>query len=141
MRKEMDLELMKRILITVCINILVGLVVTLAGISILSWMISSGSIPVDGAGYGITGIIILATACAAIISSRAINQQRLIVCICSGLMYYLVLIGINALLFSGQYKGAAVTAMLIIGTSTAIGFLGAIPGGRKMKSKSKFKNR
>ena len=94
-----------------------------------------------GVGYCAMVTLLLSALLGAMTAAGKIKRQRLVVCMVSGLCYFLMLICMTALFFGGQYSGVGVSALLIAGASAAAAFLKN--PGRKSTSvrKRKIKNR
>lgn len=93
---------------------LCSLAVTFVGASILAKLIDGNTLPESSIGYGIMVILILASFFGAMLAFHKIKRQRAVVCMASGVILYLVLLGMTALFFGGQYSGVGVTALLIL---------------------------
>lgn len=92
---------------------LTGLAVTILGSMILAKMMDAEWIGEERIGYGVMGMLLLASYLTAAISFGKIKRRRLLVCLCSGGIYFGILLSMTALLFGGEYSGVGVTALLI----------------------------
>jgi len=71
-------------------------------------------------------------------AQKRIQRQRLTVCIISGSLYFLALMGITALFFGGQYEAVGVTMLMVAGGSV----LSVLSGeGRNRAGKRRKKKR
>ena len=83
------------------------------------------------------GILVLSGAVGALIAWGVTGHHRLPVCTLSGAVYYLVLLGVNALLFDGAYHAVAVTAVAILGGCGAVALLGLKEGRKRYHGRSR----
>lgn len=110
----------------------IGITVLLAGLSAklvdLQW-IGEKSI-----GYCAMVILMSAPYFGAGLAYRRIKRQRLAVCVMSGGLYFLSLMGITALFFGGQYEAVGVTLLLVIGS---VGLSLLVGDGRNRAGKNR----
>ena len=88
-------------------------------------------------GYCAMVILITASFAGSNIAWKKIKRQRLLVCVLSGSLYFLVLMGMTALFFGGQYEAVGVTFLLVI-CGTSLVLLGGERknrGGKRLKRK------
>ena len=109
---------------------IVALIWTLLSAGILAWLVDGEQIGTSSVGYGSMGILLSASALGASLAWRKVRRQRMVTCLCSGGVYLLLLLGITALFFGGQYTGFGVTVLLILGGSGMASFAGAGQGSR-----------
>ena len=102
---------------------MVGFVWTLILSGILGWLIHRQIFDEMTLGYGSMAILLTASVLAAKVSYGKIQRQRAIACLGAGAVYLLILVGITAFFFGGQYSGFGVTALLVLGGSGAAVFL------------------
>lgn len=100
----------------------VGLTVLLAGI--LAQLVLSQILPEAYIGYGVMVLLLGSSLAGAAVAAGKIKRQRILVCIFSGALYLLVLLGITALFFGGQYEAVGTTALLVMGGALTAGILG-----------------
>ena len=113
---------------------LTSLGITLAGSTILAWLIHREMMEMEAVGYGILVMLLAASFLGAMTAWRKIQRRRMLVCAASGAVYLGILLAIPALFFGGQYGGVWVTALLITAGSIGAGLLGLQQGrgaGRK----------
>lgn len=91
-----------------------SLVVTLIFAAILAKLIEAETLPETSIGYGVMALLLLASFVGALVSSGRIKRQRLLVCLASGLIYFLLLLSMTALFFGGQYSAVWQTALLVL---------------------------
>lgn len=110
---------------------------TLGGSMLCSWLILGGRLSSQSIGYCSMVLIIMASILGPLCAAAMIKHRRLYVCALTAVLYYAVLLGINALFFGGQYRGMGVTALLVIagcGLSILTGMRkGRGPGSHKVK--------
>ena len=90
---------------------------------ILGWLIHKQYLQEAAVGYGSMVILLSASILAAMVSYGKIKRQRAASCFGAGGVYLLILVGITAFFFGGQYSGFGVTSMLILGGSGAAVFI------------------
>lgn len=84
-------------------------------------------------GYGGMLILLTASILGSLLAWKKIKHRRALVCLTTGGAYYLMLLGLTALFFGGQYEAVGVTGILIFaGSATVI-----LAGLRKGSSHSK----
>lgn len=93
----------------------VSLGITLLGCLMLSKLVEKGVIHLDNIGYGILILLLSGSFLGAITAKSKIKRRKMLVCMLSGLVYFLILICITALFFGGQYQGVWVTGLVVSG--------------------------
>lgn len=119
----------------------VSMVITLAMAALTAYLEGKGIVKEADVGYMVMLTLLLASLVGALTAAGKIKRQRLVMCLASGLCYFLSLIAVTALFFGGQYSGVGVSLLLIMGAAFSAAFLKK--GERKSTSvrKRKFKNR
>lgn len=109
--------------------------IVLAGI--LAKLLEKAYISQENTGYGVMIILLVSAYVGAAISSGRIKRQRLLVCLLSGAVYFVILLSITALFFGGQYDAVAVTGLLVLCGCMAAALLhpGEKRGGKRKKIK------
>ena len=120
----------KAIPLGLAIGGLVSLIVTLAGAAALSYLVLSEAVGEQGIGYGSMAILLLGSVLGTWTAVSSIKKQRLQVSLMSAAVYYLLLIGITALFFGGQFSGMLVTGLVILIGSLLVAFF---PGKGSVK--------
>lgn len=106
----------------------VSLVVTLAGVGLLTCLIDRQHLDMANVGYGILILLLLGSFLGAKVAHQSIRRRRMLVCLCAGGVYLGELLAITALFFGGQYSGVGTTALLILAGSGAAALLGMEQG-------------
>lgn len=114
-----------------------SLVLTLLGASILAKLVEAEMMKESSIGYGVMIMLLLASYLGAMMSFWRIKRQRMVVCLASGAIYFVILLGITALFFGGQYSAVGVTALLVFCGSGVAALLGLREnrGGNRRKIK------
>ena len=112
----------------------ISLLFTVLSAMVLAWMVDKEKLAWENIGYGIMITLLLAAILGARIAYSRIKRQRLLVCGLTGVVYLGLLLSITALFFGGQYDGALVTGVLILGGSVVAGL---IPSGEQRNSAGK----
>jgi putative membrane protein (TIGR04086 family) len=107
----------------VSVGMAVSLVITLVGAFVLGWLINQETLAINSVGYGAMVILLAASFLGALTAKVRIKHRYLVVCLLTGVGYYLVLLGITAMFFGGQYRGMGVTLALVLAGSGAAGLL------------------
>lgn len=87
---------------------------TLIGAVIAAKMIEKGIMDWNNAGYAVLVILVLSSWIGAMVTAGKIKRRRLVMCLSSGMIYFLSLLVSTALFFGGQYHGVAETALLVL---------------------------
>lgn len=95
----------------------VSLSVTLLASAMIAKLVESGYLEETGIGYGIIVALMTASFLGALTAAGRIKRQRLMVCVISGMIHYMSLLGITGLFFGGQYEAVGVTGLLVMGGS------------------------
>ena len=111
--------------------------VTAIGSSVTAWLILSGYFPVEWAGYCAMFILLFSAASGAGIAIARIQRLRLQMCLASGGLYYLCLLLTTAFFFGGQFRGMAVTGLVIFAGCGAVILLA--PGEKKKRRPRRHK--
>ncbi|MBP3304404.1 MAG: TIGR04086 family membrane protein [Oscillospiraceae bacterium] len=119
----------------IAFGLLVSLTVTLAGAVLLAYLIAAEKLGADGIGYGSMVILMAASALGTWSAVARIKRRRLMVCGISAAGYYLLLLGMTALFFGGQYEGMGVTALMVLIGSGIVLLLGMV--GKKGSNHSR----
>ena len=118
-------------------SVLASLVLCALAAKLLSLEITSDS-SVD---MMVVGIVILTSAIGALTACRVCTNRRLPVCIVTGVVYYLVLIVCNIMLFDGAFRALGGTAIAVLGGCGAVALMG-LKGERRevYRHRSKMSN-
>ncbi len=123
-----------KILITLALGLLLGMLVTLVGAAITASLIGGQKIQADATGYAAMFTILLASATAALIVSAKAQGLRIVMCLVGGGVYFLGLLCCGAALFDGVRGGVFPSFAVIVCGSMLVWLLG-VKGGRKQKYK------
>lgn len=113
---------------------IIALLWTVLGSMLVAKLIESEVMQESSVGYGAGGILLVGAFLASMVSFRKIKHQRVLVCMISGAVYFVCLLGITALFFGGQYQAVGVTGLLILAGSGTAALLGLNSGGGKRHS-------
>lgn len=108
---------------------MVSLGLTLIGSGIVAFLVDRGTMSIEGIGYGAMGILVISALSGALTAWSKIKRLRLQVCLISGGIYYLMLLGMTMLFFGGQFRGMGVTA-LMVACGSILAILGGFSKGR-----------
>lgn len=89
-------------------------------------------------GYCAMIILLVAPFWGAKTAQKRIQRQRVVVCLVSGCLYFLMLMGITLLFFGGQYEAVGVT-LLLVAAGSALTFL--LGNGQNRVGKHKKRKR
>jgi len=104
-----------------------AILLTILGTLIVAWLINQETMPRTGIGYGAMVTLAISSVAGAWTAATLVKHQRLLVCMATGGVYLLTLLGLTAFCFGGQYQGVIPTALLVLGGSMAAALIG-IPG-------------
>lgn len=102
----------------------VSALITLLGVMLIAYLLNGEKIQLDSIGYGSIAVLLLSSIAGAGLAFRFIRRRRMLVCMLSGMIYFLSLVALTALFFGGQYDGIWVTGLVILGGSLAVGLMG-----------------
>ena len=108
--------------------------VTLVGAMVAAKMIDMGAMQHNSIGYAVLAILFLSSFLGAMIAAEKTKRQLIMVCALSGTAYFLILLGVTALFFDGQYEAVGVTALVVLGGSVLAAMNAVRPkrgGGRR----------
>ena len=107
-----------------------SILATLALTALAASLVNRGTVSEESLDMLTAGILVLSGAVGGLVACGVTGHHRLPVCMLSGAVYYLILLGCNALLFDGVYRAVAVTAVAILGGCGAAALLGIKEGKR-----------
>ena len=115
-----------------------SMAVTILLTAAVAYMLSSEKLTIEMTGYGSMITLVAAAATGAQISWRLIRHRRAMVCMLSGVCYFLSLMAITALFFGGQYSGVGVTAILVFGSAGGVTLLGLKENSSSRNHRKKY---
>ena len=83
--------------------------------ALLAWLVHKEVLKEENIGYGSMAILLSSALLGSMLAYSKVHRQKLWLCICVGIVYYLMLLSLTALFFGGQYTGMGVTGLLILG--------------------------
>ncbi|MBQ3503107.1 MAG: TIGR04086 family membrane protein [Oscillospiraceae bacterium] len=113
----------------------ISVAVTIILSAVIAKLVQTEALQQDQIGYAVMVLLITASSLGAAIAQGKVKHQRVLVCMLSGLIYYVILICITALFFGGQYTGFGVTGLLILGGAGTTALLSGRRKGRGGKRK------
>lgn len=121
----------------ITVGLIVSMISTLIGAAIAAWLLASEKVGEGSVGYIVLILLLISGFLGAMTSCNIIKQKRLPACIISGGVYFLCLLGINALLFQGTYSGVGESALVILAGVLSAALLG-LKNDKKMKRLKKI---
>ena len=103
----------------------VSTVITVLFTALAATMVDKQWIGEKDIGYCAMVILLAAPFWGAKTAERRIQRQKLLVCVISGSLYFLLLMAVTALFFGGQYEAVGVTLLLITAGSALTLLLGS----------------
>ena len=97
----------------ITVGVLMSLLALVLGSMVLAKLLSTEWIPESAADYGVMILLIMVSYIGASISYGRIRNRRLWICLSFGAAIMLILLGITAVIFDGQYAGVGSKVMLI----------------------------
>ena len=116
----------------------VGLVITLIGGIMLTFLLTGEKLSVESMGYGTMVIQFVGALLGSITATLCYKQRKMIVSLITAGVYLLVLMGINALFFDGQYERMGGSLLVVAIAGIAAAFVGN-GGGKMSKRRKKFR--
>jgi len=113
----------------------VSVAVTLMLSAVIAKLVQAETLRQDQIGYAVMVLLLTASCLGAAIAQGRVKHQRVLVCMLTGLIYFLILICITALFFGGQYTGFGVTGLLILGGAGTAALMSGCRKGRGAKTK------
>lgn len=120
-------------------GLLAGVLVTLLGTGLLAYLINRETVEIDGIHFGGVVIHLLGSAVTCLVAYGLMKRQRVVVCALSALCYFLIQLGMTALVFNGQYQGIGSGVLSIVGggvLSILPGLISRGGGGKRTKLKA-----
>jgi len=115
----------------------VSVAVTLLGAAVMAYLIAGEKLGQGSVGYGAMLIMTVAAVSGAMSAAGWTKRRRLMVCMCTGGVYLLVLLGCTAMFFGGQYHGVLTGAILIL-IGSAVAALAGMKGKNGLKRRRKI---
>lgn len=123
------------------IGMITSMIITLLLTAIGASMVAAGKLPETASGYIAMMVLFLGALGGAAAGGGKAKGKRLYACMVIALGYYVTLLAMTALFFGGQYKGAAVTALLILSGAFVASLHGQRRGEGRRLHKSKIRHR
>lgn len=118
-----------------------SLAMTFLGTAILSWLIGNERLPEERMGIAAAAVLLFAGMLGAWIAASKTKRKRLLVCLGSGLVFFLVLLSLTALFFGGRYEGLAMNGTAVLLGSGIMAALGLRGQGGNPKRRKKLGSR
>lgn len=119
----------------------VGIMLTIAGAAAMSGLIINEVLKETSIGYCAMFVLVISSYVSAVVAMTSAARQKAIVSMMSGLIYYVVLLGVNAICFKGGYEGVGATGLLILAGAGAAVLIEIRPKKRRNISLRKSKRR
>jgi putative membrane protein (TIGR04086 family) len=119
------------------IGSLVSIMITLIGAAVTAVLITGERIGEQQIVYGSAAALLLGAFIGGLLASSIAGEKRMIVSIGCGIVFFVLLLCVTALVFDGFFENIWTTALLIIGTSAAAGLVGL----RRKPTSRTFKKR
>lgn len=126
--------------VAVAAGTVASLACTVVGCGVLALAVQEENVNQGGIGYGVMAVTFLSAIMGSIVSRILWNQKTLLLCAASSLAYYLIMLGVGALIFDGSMEGLLVTLLLVLGAGTAVAFVGINGNQRRKKRPYPFRN-
>lgn len=104
------------IVFTLAVGFGIGWAITIAMAVITTFLTAAERV---GEGFHAPAAVVtllMATFAGAMVAAAGTDSGRLIVCLCSGGLYYLSLICCNALFFEGRFQGLVAALLMVLGS-------------------------
>lgn len=110
----------KKIPVGIGIAMLYAMAVMLAGTLVLTWLLSTERIQEGAISYGVMIVLILSAGAASGAAIYHVRQNVLPVSVGTCFSLIIVLLGMNALFYDGNYDGVGATTIMILSTGIAV---------------------
>lgn len=123
--------------VAILIAVIVSLLVTVLGSSVVSFLIHRELIQETAMVYGVVILLLVSSYAGGVTGYGKAKEKRLLVSMLSALFYFLILMAMTAIIFGGKYSGIGVTGTVIFCGAA----LAALPnrvrsrGGKRRKIK------
>lgn len=105
------------------LSLTVNVLITAISVAVMAAMLSRNTVSWENTGYYIMLMLLIASFAGGKTAIAAIKHQRYLVSLMSGILYWMFLMCLTALLWGGQYSSVTETGALIIAGSTAAALL------------------
>lgn len=119
------------------IGLLTGMIVTILTAIATAVLIAGERLGEDQAMYGAAAALLLGVFFGGLVAASVAGEKRMIVCLCYGAAFSVVLLSITALFFEGFYENIWATGLLILGTSAAAALVGLRKNSASFGSRKK----
>ena len=116
------------------IGVLSAVLTTFTGTLLASILIDKEIIMWGQSGYAVMIILIISSWIGAEVTANKIKRRRVMVCVASGVGYFIALLMITGLFFGGKYSGVGESGLLILCGST-LGIIVKYPGKSERKQR------
>ena len=117
----------------------VSILTTMSIAALVSKLIVSETIPWEWIGYGTMFLLYMSSFLGAWSAYRLIRQQKLLISLMSGLIYFGILLSVTALFFGRQYEAVGVSGLVVLagcGSSGLLGFDRKMGGNGRINKKA-----
>lgn len=118
-----------------------SLLLALLGAALLAWLMNQERLPEENVGIAAAIVLLAASLLGSWLATGKTKEKRLIVCMSSGLLFFLLLLSCTALFFGGQYQGLVRNALAILLGCGIPALLGLKGEGRKKSRLKKYASR
>ena len=115
----------------------VAVLLLLAGSALAAWLMQSGNMKEDGIGYGAMTILLVSSIAGVWTAMRVVKHNALVVGLSTAAAYFILLLGMTAIFFGGQYQGIIPTGIMIFGGSIGAVLVGNRAGGNRIPRRHK----
>ena len=106
------------------LGVVLSVLITVAGAALVAYLLVSEKMEISAIGLSAIVLLGVASFAGAILGAGLAKVNRLPVCLAVGGGYFLVLLGLTALLFGGQYQGVGAALIPVLLGSAFAGLLG-----------------
>lgn len=117
----------------------VSLCISVGGALIVAWMVGAEMMGAEGVGYAAMVILLVSSLLGPWLAATLIKHQRLMICMVTGCVFLVVLVGVNVLFFGGQFQGLLPSVLLILGGSVASALIGTGRGVNRTSVRRKHR--
>ena len=127
--------------ISIGIGCFVSVVMMLLGTMAIAMLLDGQAMGTEKIDYGVMIVTALSSIAGCFAAKKAAGKNILLVCMVTGVCYFLVLLSCNVLFFGGAFRAVFVTGVLILGSCACVSLLGLTQKRTRGSKRKKYRNR
>lgn len=131
----------RSIVFALAVGLGIGWAITIAMAVITTFLTAAERVGEGFLAPAAVATLLMATFAGAMVSAAGTGSSRLIICLCSGGLYYLSLICCNALFFDGRFQGLPAALLMVLGSCLIAALTGLRQKSGHFKGRKKLYRR